>query len=303
MKSKTITRTFKPGLRAKVRILIAALATATTQVHTVAAAPDAGAQANPTPSALQLTCPPDWNALADIDSPNPERVIIGLKAREWRKEHLDMVLAKTKECQTSSGGPESVKKAELMDIQTRAYPNAVAAIERRDQRLLQESQRAQQLAQPSAAQVPAQGAEAATPHQPSERELDKQRRDAEFAQQVARNAELDVQRQLDRSRNEKLSIGGALLAVIVAAWFWNQFVRNRCPQCKSTDFDTTNVAETDRWRGSKKVSTVAHRPGGIKGQSYKDVTKHVATTYVKKLHEYRCRTCQNEWTRETKEEL
>ena len=302
MKSKTITRTFKPGLRAKVRILIAALAMATTQVHTVAATPDAGAQANPIPSALQLTCPPDWNALADIDSPNPERVIIGLKAREWRKEHLDMVLAKTKECQTSSGGPESVKKAELMDIQTRAYPNAVAAIERRDQRL-QESQRAQQLAQPSAAQVPAQGAEAATPHQPSERELDKQRRDAEFAQQVARNAELDVQRQLDRSRNEKLSIGGALLAVIVAAWFWNQFVRNRCPQCNSTDFDTTNVAETDRWRGTKKVSTVAHRPGGIKGQSYKDVTKHVATTYVKKLHEYRYRTCQNEWTRETKEEL
>jgi transposase-like protein len=252
---------------------------------------------------LQLTCPPDWNALADIDGPSADRVILGLKAREWRKEHLDMLLAKTKECQASSGSPESVRKAELMDIQTRAYPSAVAAIDHRDQRLQQESQRVQQVAQSSAAQVPAEGAVAVTAHQPSERELDKQRRDAEFAQQVSRNAELDAQRQSDRSRNEKLSIGGALLAIISAAWSWNQFVRNRCPQCRSTDFDTTNVAETDRWRGTKKVSTVAHRPGGIKGQSYKDVTKHVATTYVKKLHEYRCRTCQNEWTRETKEEL
>lgn len=303
MISESIPITSQPGLPAKVRILITALAMATTLVHAVAAAPDAGALANPTPSALQLTCPPDWNALADIDGPSPDRIILGLKAHEWRKEHLDIVLAKTKECQTSSGGPESVKKAELMDIQTRAYPGAVAAIERRDQRLQQESPRAQQLAQSGAAQVPAQRVEAATSHQPSERELDKQRRDAEFAQQVARNAELDVQRQLDRSRNEKLSIGGALLAVIAAAWVWNQFVRNRCPKCRSTDFDTTNVAETDRWRGTKKVSTVVHRPGGIRGQSYKDVTKHVATTYVKKLHEYRCRTCQNEWTRETKEEL
>lgn len=297
------SKSFKSGLRTKMRLLIAALALAATQVHAVAATPDTGVQPNSTPSTLQLTCPPDWNALADIDGPSSDRVILGLKARDWRKEHLDIVLAKTKECQASSGTHESVRKAELMDIQTRAYPGAVAAIDRRDQRLQQESQRAQQLAQPSAAQVPAQGVEAATPHQPSERELDKQRRDAEFAQQVARNAELDAQRQIDRSRNEKLSVSGALLAVIAAAWVWNQFVRNRCPKCRSTDFDTTNVAETDRWRGTKKVSTVAHRPGGIKGQSYKDVTKHVATTYVKKLHEYRCRACQNEWTRETKEEL
>lgn len=297
------SKTFKPGLRTKMRLLIAVLALATTQVHAVAATPDTGAQPNSIPSALQLTCPPDWNVVAEIDGPNPDRIIMGLKAGDWRKEHLDILLAKTKECQASSASPESVKKAELMDIQTRAYPGAVAAIDRRDQRLQQESQRAQQVAQSDAAQLPAQGTEAATPHQPSERELDKQRRDAEFAQQVARNAELDAQRQIDRSRNEKLSVGGALLAVIAAAWVWNQFVRNRCPKCRSTDFDTTNVAETDRWRGTKKVSTVAHRPGGIKGQSYKDVTKHVATTYVKKLHEYRCRTCQNEWTRETKEEL
>lgn len=288
--------------RANVRLLIAVLALATTQVHAVAATSDMGAQPNSAPSALQLSCPPDWNALADIDSPNPDRVIMGLKLREWRKEHLEMVLAKTKECQASSGTPESVKKAELMDIQTRAYPGAIAAIERRDQRLRQEEHQAQLAALTNAA--PAQPQEVqVTPNQLSEREKARLQRDAEFARQTARNAEIEAQRQIERSRNDKLWIGGGILAAIFAAWFWNQFVRNRCPKCKSTDYDTTNVTETDRWRGTKQVTTVAHRPGGIKGQSYKDVTKHVATTYVKKLHEYRCRACQNEWAREVKEEL
>lgn len=289
--------------RANVRLLIAVLALATTQVHAATTTPDTGAQPNSAPSALQLTCPPDWNALADIDSPNPDRVIMGLKAREWHKEHLDMVLAKTKECQASSGTPESVRKAELMDIQTRAYPGAVAAIDRRDQRLRQEEHQAQLATLANAAPAQSQEAQPMPAPQLSEREKARQQRDAEFAQQVARNAEVDAQRQIERGRNEKLWIGGGILAAIFAAWFWNKFIRNRCPKCKSTDYDTTNVTETDRWRGTKQVTTVAHRPGGIKGQSYKDVTKHVATTYVKKLHEYRCRACQNEWAREVKEEL
>ena len=259
------------------------------------ATPTPVAQTSPAPSALQLTCPPDWNALADIDGPNPERVIMGLKAREWRKEHIGMVLAKTQECQRSSSVPESVKKAELVDFQTRAYPNAVAAIDRRDQRLLQ-------VAQPSGVEVPVQGAQASAAPQVSERELARQRRDAEFAQQTARNAEVDAQRQIERSRNDKLWIAGGLLAAILAAWFWNKFIRNRCPKCKSTDFDTTDVSEVDRWRGTKAVTKTVHRPGGIRGQSYKDVTKHVGVTFVKNVYSYRCRACQTEWAIEKKEE-
>ena len=233
------------------------------------------AQTSPAPSALQLTCPTDWNALADIDGPNPERVILGLKAREWRKEHIDMVLAKTQECQRSNSAPESVKKAELVDIQTRAYPNVVAAIDRRDQRLLQESQRAQQVAQPSVAEVPPQGIQASAATQVSERELARQQRDAEFAQQTARNAEVDAQRQTERSRNDKLWIGGGILAAILAAWYWNKFIRNRCPKCKSTDFDTTDVSEVDRWRGTKEV-TERHSRGSR--------TRHVSTTFIKNVY-------------------
>lgn len=269
-----------------------------TQIQAMGASPPAAmptptTQTNPAPPALQLACPPDWNALADIDGPNPERVIMGLKAREWRKEHIDMVLAKTKECQSSNGVPESVKKAEFVDIQTRAYPNAVAAIDRRDQRLLQESQRAQQVAQPSVVEVPPQGTQASTAPQLSERELARQQRDAEFTQQVARNAEIDAQRQFERSRNEKLWIAGGILVAILAAWFWNKFIRNRCPKCKSTDFDTTDVSEVDRWRGTKKV-TETHSRGSR--------TRHVSTTFVKNVYSYRCRSCQTEWAIEKKEE-
>ena len=189
-----------------------------------------------------------------------------------------------------------------MDIQTRAYPNAVAAIDRRDQRPLQDSQRAQQVAQPSVAEVPPQGIQASAAPQVSERELARQQRDAEFAHQATRNAEVDAQRQIERSRNDKLWIGGGILAAILAAWYWNKFIRNRCPKCKSTDFDTTDVSEVDRWRGTKAITKTVHRPGGIRGQSYKDVTKQVGVTFVKNVYSYRCRACQTEWAIEKKEE-
>ena len=280
--------------RAHARLLIAVLALATTQVHPAVAAPDTGVQQTSTSSALQLICPPDWNALTDIDSPNLDRVILGLKAREWRKEHLGMVLAKTKECQVSNSAPDSVKKAELMDIQTRAYPSAVAAIERRDQRLRQDEHQAQLAALANAAPSQPQAEQANPAPQLSEREQARQQRDAEFAQQSARNAEIEAQRQIERSRNDKLWIGGGILAAIFAAWFWNKFIRNRCPKCKSTDYDTISVDETDRWRGTKKV-TEQHSRGSR--------TRHVSATYVKKLYGYRCRACQTEWAVEKKEEL
>ena len=92
------------------------------------------------------------------------------------------------------------------------------------------------------------------------------------------------------------------LAAILAAWYWNRFIRNRCPSCKSTDYETINVAEVDRWRGTKAVAKTVHRRGGIRGQSYKDVTQHVGVTFVKNQYTCRCRACQTEWTFEKREE-
>ena len=64
-------------------------------------------------------------------------------------------------------------------------------------------------------------------------------------------------------------------------------------KCKSTDFDTTDVLEVDRWRGTKKV-TETHSRGSR--------TRHVSTTFVKNVYSYRCRSCQTEWAIEKKEE-
>lgn len=259
----------------------------------------AAAQSSYAQSALQLTCPPDWSALTELDGPNPDRVILGVKAREWRKEDVEVVLAKTQECQRTNNLPESIKKAELTDIQTRAYPGALAAVERLSQRLQQEAQRTQAVTNPAVADAPVQ---ASAPPQVSERELAKQRLEAEYAQQNARNAEIEVQRKVERSRNDKLWFVGVGLAAILAAWYWNRFMRNRCPNCKSTDYETTNVAEVDRWRGTKAVAKTVHRRGGIRGQSYKDVTQNVGVTFVTNQYTCRCRACQTEWTFEKKEE-
>jgi hypothetical protein len=57
----------------------------------------AAAQSSYAQSALQLACPPDWNALAELDGPNLDRLILGVKARDWRKEDVEAVFAKTQE--------------------------------------------------------------------------------------------------------------------------------------------------------------------------------------------------------------
>lgn len=259
----------------------------------------AAAQSSYAQSALQLTCPPDWNALTELDGPNPDRVILGVKARDWRRDGVEAVLAKTQECQRASNLPESIKKAELTDIQTRAYPGALAAVERLSQRLQQEAPRTQAVTSPAVADAPAQAS--ALP-QVSERELAKQRLEAEYAQQNARNAEIEVQRKVERSRNDTLWFVGVGLAAVFAAWYWNRFMRNRCPSCKSADYETTNVAEVDRWRGTKAVAKTVHRRGGIRGQSYKDVSTQVGVTFVKNQYSCRCRACQTEWTIEKREE-
>lgn len=84
------------------------------------------------------------------------------------------------------------------------------------------------------------------------------------------------------------------LAAALAGWIWHKFLRTRCPKCKSTSFDTVNVTETDRFRGTKQVSEKTSRGTN---------TRHVQTTYAIKLYEYRCKDCQQEWSKERKEEL
>ena len=146
---------------------------------------------------------------------------------------------------------------------------------------------------------------AIAPLQPelSGRELAKEK----FRQELeAKSASYAAQQKIDQANNQsadRLLYGGGGLLAVLAGWFWNKFIRNRCPKCKSTAFDTTDVTETDRWRGTKTVYKTVPNPNGIKGQSYMSKGTNVGVTYVKKAYSYRCRACQNEWVVQKKEEL
>lgn len=243
------------------------------------------------PASPQWACPIDWSALADIDGPDSERVILRIKARDWRKEHLDMLLRRQQECQRGAGEPESLRTAIWNEVRTKSYPGAVAAIERRDQRQQQaeaiakqaESSNASSASLPSQAAAPAPVQQAAPPRTTTEPE-----------KPIVQEAASEDSYQAKQRRQVQLTVAGAVLLAVVAAWVWHKFIRNRCPKCKSTNIDTTDVSEVDRWRGSKKV-TEQHSRGSR--------TRHVSATYVKNVYSYRCRDCQTEWTAQKKEEL
>ena len=122
------------------------------------------------------------------------------------------------------------------------------------------------------------------------------RQNEEIKQQQQKDqqqAAVKIQKEEESSQNNLL-IFSAIVAAGIGGWFWNKFIRLRCPDCKSVSIDTVNVTETDRWRGTKEVSE-----RNTKGTK----TRHVQTTFVKNLYEYRCKNCQHEWSKEKREEL
>lgn len=245
-------------------------------------------------SQLQLECPQNWSALSDIDGPNPDKVIFGVMARDWKKEYLDQMLSKEEECLRSSSGPDSVKKATLVDVRTRAYPNGIKSIEARDQRQQQKIARAQQAVEEDQRRIEAQQQEqqqASTRAANSER--DRINNSEEIAKRNLGNGQISAERDADGKRTGNFLIVLVTIVAAVGGLLWNKFKRNRCPKCKSTSYDTVNETETDRWSGNKTV-TEKHSRGTN--------TRNVRTTYVKKLYEYRCKSCQNTWEKERKEE-
>jgi uncharacterized protein len=120
-------------------------------------------------------------------------------------------------------------------------------------------------------------------------QADAARRQAEIAQAQAERQQ--AQQKDDRERN--LWILGAIVVLVLGGWIWNKFVRNRCPECKSTKYDVTGRQELDRWTGTKQV-TEKHSRGTN--------TRHVRTTYVMMQYAFRCKACQHEWVKDRKEE-
>lgn len=113
-------------------------------------------------------------------------------------------------------------------------------------------------------------------------------------QQLEAQHQVEIQQaQEKRNQQQNLWILVAIAALAIGGWYWNKFVRNRCPSCKSTSYDTISREEVDRWRGTKQV-TEKHSRGTN--------TRHVQTTYVTMHYVFRCKACRHEWSKDRKEE-
>ncbi len=81
--------------------------------------------------------PINTSVMSSLDGPDQDKVILGVKARDWKKEYLDQVLAKAVECEEnksdSMDSSGSVKKAQINYLKNDGYRNWIASIERRDQ--------------------------------------------------------------------------------------------------------------------------------------------------------------------------
>lgn len=91
---------------------------------------------------------------------------------------------------------------------------------------------------------------------------------------------------------QKWVLGGGV--VVLCIFFWNKFIRLRCPKCNSTNHDLIDAQEIDRWRGRKQVT---ERLGNGKTR-----TRNVSTTFVKIKRFYVCNDCGNNWSEISKEE-
>ena len=122
-------------------------------------------------------------------------------------------------------------------------------------------------------------------------------RKAEEARRQAVEAQYQAERQQEQERRDRqrnLWIVAIVAVLAAGGWFWNKFIRNRCPDCKSSSYATISKEELDRWRGTKQVSEKHSRGTN---------TRHVQTTYVMMHYAFRCKACQNEWTKDRQEEL
>jgi hypothetical protein len=246
---------------------------------------------------LQLNCPLDWSALGDIDGPDQHKIIYGLPAKDWKKAHVDAMLAKEQECSQNSTDAASMNEMRAEAVSSQLYPNALASLRRRDERVMQAQQFAERettqqgrtadMQNDQAAQ--ASGAGAGTSAGAASAELASAPKEEDTLQPASVDAQEPVTKEVDRAW-----MGWAALLAVVVAFCWQRFVRNRCTSCRSTRVERVGEREIDRWRGTKQVSERTTR--GTK-------TRHVQTTYVKVQFDYRCAECQQAWSKVRKEEL
>ncbi|PIF77510.1 hypothetical protein CLU95_4685 [Variovorax sp. 54] len=106
----------------------------------------------------QFNCPVRLELLTEIDGAGVgglDRLIYGVRARDWRPEFLDQALRRYEACQTAAPGPQSLKDAERADA-LRQFQLLKGSLQQRDHLLALEARQGgaqKAVAQSGAAQI------------------------------------------------------------------------------------------------------------------------------------------------------
>jgi len=80
-------------------------------------------------------------------------------------------------------------------------------------------------------------------------------------------------------------------AIILAIWVWNKFIRNRCTECKSTNYQETDKKHLKSWKKREKTGTSGGNP------------VYTTKQYDKYLVNYKCNDCNNTWQKDEEESV
>lgn len=95
-------------------------------------------------TAPQFNCPVRLELLTEIDGAGVgglDRLIYGVRARDWKPEFLDQALRRYEACQAAAPGPQSLKDAERADA-LRQFQLLKGSLQQRDRLLAQEGRQA-----------------------------------------------------------------------------------------------------------------------------------------------------------------
>lgn len=99
-------------------------------------------------------------------------------------------------------------------------------------------------------------------------------------------------------KNKNSGIGFLFIIVILGGSFfvWQKFIRRKCKNCKSLNYQLIDEEEIDRWMGDKQVPVKNSKGEVIRQES-------ITVTYAKIKNTYECSDCHYQWEEIKQSEL